>query len=819
MTPRKVPAVPRPLDDIRVIDLSSGPAPGIATMILGDFGADVIKVERPGGDTMRSLPNAPMWLRGKRSVVLDLTLPSEQARLHELVRGADVVVASFEPGHATALGADYDTLRGVNPALIYCSHTGWGEHGPYAGYPAYDHVVAAKSGRMTSFAGVAPRPGPAFSYVQVGVHGSAQAAAQGILAALMAREVTGQGQFVETSLLRGHLPYDMGALIREQLAVRDPAGFGADPLADASRMPTLNYHPVMAKDGWIQLGNLLEHLFYSYVTAAELFEFLTDPKYAGQPASWPESLREHARDQMLLRMQERTVEEWMQAFRENGNVAAEPYLTTQQGIRHPDLLLNGDVVETVHPRLGKMLQLGPVARLTETPGRVASSEPLVGEHTEEVFAESPRPAPRLRIPRVPEPRHPLEGVTVMELSTIIATPLAATFLGDMGARVIKVEPTGGDPYRVMGAGPGAGIGASKTNVAKESILVDLKEPEGQAIVQALLTKTDVVMHNYRPGVPERLGIGFADALRLNPRIVYVSANGYGPDGPGATRPCAHPIPGAALGGAYMQSGLGHPLAKAEGLAQIREEARRLMRANEVNPDPNASMTAATAAMLGLYAARRLGVGQQVFVDMMGASAYANSDDALWYEGKPERPSLDADLHGIGALYRLYPAKDGSWVFLGVVTEDEWRALCRGIGRDALARDPRFATHEARCANDAALVEELAAVFASDGADAWEARLIPEGVGCVRADKQTVGAFWLNDPQSAANGMAPEVDHMYWERYRRHGPIVTFDRMPGAYRGGSIGGDSTDSLLAELGYDASAIASLRARRLVAGPLGS
>ncbi|MCC6236493.1 MAG: CoA transferase [Dehalococcoidia bacterium] len=810
----------RPLDDIRVIDLSSGPAPAIATMILGDFGADVIKVEPPGGDPARSMPSAPMLMRGKRSVVLDLPQAAEQARLHELVRGADVVVASFAPGTAQELGADYDTLRGVNPSLVYCSHTGWGERGPLAHYPVNDHLVAAKSGRMRTFAGVHPRPGPGFAYVQVGVHGSAQAAAQGIIAALMAREVTGEGQFVETSLLRGHLPYDMGALIREQLAARDPAGFGADPLADAARMPTLNYHPVMTKDGrWIQLGNLLEHLFYSYVTAAELFEFLTDERFQGQPASWSESLREYARDQMLLRMQERTAEEWMQAFRENGNVAAEPYLTTQEGIRQPDLLVNGDVVETVHPRLGKMLQLGPVARLTETPGVVASSEPLVGEHTAEVFAESPRPAPRLRMPHHPVPRHPLEGVTVMELSTIIATPLAATFLGDLGARVIKVEPTGGDPYRVMGAGPGAGIGASKTNVAKESILVDLKAPDGQAIVQSLLAQTDVVMHNYRPGVPERLGIGFQDALRLNPRIVYVSANGYGPDGPGATRPCAHPIPGAALGGAFMQSGLGHPLQRAEGLAQIREEARRLMRANEVNPDPNASMTAATAAMLGLYASRRLGVGQEVFVDMMGASAYANSDDALWYEGKPDRPVLDGALYGLGALYRLYPAQGDTWVFLVAQGDEEWSALCRALGRDGLASDERFATREARTANDAALIEELSAVFASDHADAWEARLIAAGVGCVRADEDTVGTFFLNDPQAQANEMAPEVDHMYWGRYRRHGPIVTFDRMPGAYRGGSIGGDSTDSLLAELGYDASAIADLRGRRIVAGPLGS
>ena len=386
--------MPGPLDDLRVLDLSSGPAPGIATMVLADFGADVVKVERPGGDPMRALPNSPMWLRGKRSVVLDLTTAEDRARLHDLARGSDVVVASFAPGKADALGADYETLRRINPALVYCSLTGWGETGPYAHYPAYEGVVAAKAARMNSFAGLVPREGPAFSAVQVATHGSAHAAVHGIIAALVARKTLGAGQFVETSLLQGLLPYDMGGLIREQLAERRPQDFAADPLAELNRMPTLNYHPVMTKDGrWIQLGNLLEHLFYSYVAAADLTEFIIDERFAGAPGGWPLDLREYARDRMLERMRERTADEWMQAFLENGNVAAEPFLTTEEGMQRPDLTINDDTVETTHPRLGRMRQLGLAGRLTETPGRVAESEPLVGEHTEEVFAEAPRPMP------------------------------------------------------------------------------------------------------------------------------------------------------------------------------------------------------------------------------------------------------------------------------------------------------------------------------------------------------------------------------------------------------------------------------------------
>ena len=117
-------------EDLRVIDLSSGPAGGIATMILGDFGADVIKVERPGGDPLRRLPASPMWLRGKRSIELDLATEVGRERLHALAAGADVIVASYRPGQAEKLGADYETLSIDNPGLVYCSITAFGPRGP-----------------------------------------------------------------------------------------------------------------------------------------------------------------------------------------------------------------------------------------------------------------------------------------------------------------------------------------------------------------------------------------------------------------------------------------------------------------------------------------------------------------------------------------------------------------------------------------------------------------------------------------------------------------------------------------------------------------
>jgi len=804
-----------PLDGLRVLDLSSGPAGGLATMMLADFGADVIKVEPPEGDPQRALPNSPMWLRGKRSAVLDLGRSEDREHLHDLAKTVDVVVATYEPGEAEGLTADAATLRGLNPALVYCSITGWGTKGPYAHYPVDEHLIHAKSGRMLSMQGIPPRDGPAYSAVQVATHGTAHGALQGIIAALIARDRTGEGQVVETSLLHGLLPYDMGGLIREQLAARDPGAYGADPLAERGRMPTLNYHPILAKDGrWIQLGNLLEHLFYSYVAAADLTEIIIDDRFQGPPASWSNEDREYARDLMLTRMQERTADEWMQAFHENGNVAAEIFTTTQGGLANTDLRANDEIAEVDHPRLGRLTQLGLVGRLTETPGEVGGPDPLVGEHTAEVLAElgAPRRSQVNEGRAADAPKSPLEGVTIVELSTIIATPLAASLLADLGARVIKVEPIGGDPYRVLGAGAAAGIGAAKTNTGKESICVDLKSAEGRAIMDAILAKADVVMHNYRPGVPERLGIGFEDAKRHNPRIVYVSANGYGPDGPSALRPCAHPIPGAGVGGALFQAGAGQPPEHYESLADVRETARRLMRANEVNPDPNTSMVIASAVVFGLYAAKRLGVGQQVFTDMMLANMYANHDDALSYEGKAPRPTLDADCYGIGPTVRLYEAASG-WVFLAVRTQEAWENFCAAAARDDLAADPRFSTPDAREQNADALASELASLFATDDADAWERRLIPAGIGCVRADGASVGQFWASDPHVLANGMNPEVAHATWGTYRRHGPVVTFDRMPREYDGACLGGEHTDALLAEIGYDEATIADFRARNIV------
>jgi crotonobetainyl-CoA:carnitine CoA-transferase CaiB-like acyl-CoA transferase len=800
--------LPDVLQGIRVVDVSSGPVAGLATAVLADFGADVIKIEPPGGDRFRALPASPLWLRGKRSVVLDLQTAAARAQLHGLVGGADVLVVGGPPGRATRWGIDAAAAERLQPSLVHCSITGWGPAGPFADYPAYEGTVAARAGRMLSFERQLRREGPAFAAVPVACHAAAQGAVQGIAAGLFARERTGRPQRVETSLLQGLLPYDLIEMLLVQLAER--SGERPPSLVElGGDMPTLNYHPVLAADDrWLQCGNLLEHLFLAFLDGLDLLgEMLAEPRFQDPPAQWDVDTIEAARDKILLRVREKPADEWMEIFRANGNVAIEPYLTPRDALGHADLVGNGDVVELVDPERGTVRMIGPIASLRATPARVSRPAPRVGEHTREVLdASRTLAAPRVRA-ALPGGR-PLDGVTVIEIATIIAAPLSTAMLADLGARVIRIETLEGDPYRHMLPG---GAPAVKTTAGKESICVDLKAAEGRRIAQQLTAAADVVLHNFRPGVPERLGIGYAQLQALNPRLVWVSLNGYGPDGPGAHRPSTHPVPGAAMGGAGYQAGaaLAH---RCRSLEEIREISRQLMRANESNPDPNSSSVAASATLLALLARERHGVGQAVYVNMLVANAWANADDFLDYEGKPTRPAVDPELMGLSACYRLYPARSG-WVFLAAIGDAEWARLCSAAGWGELADDERFATHESRRKYDAELAALLGQRLAERDADAWEAQLAPVGLGCVRADVANPGSFFARDAHVHENGWAPVCHNARFGTHRRWGPLVTVGGLADGYRSGALAGDRTDAILAELGYAPDAIDGLRAQRVV------
>lgn len=756
-----------------VVDLGLGPVTGLATMVLADFGAEVIKVEPPGGDPFRAMPSSKTWLRGKSTLEVDFDDRRALDDLRSLIiDGADAVVTTFDRERWRALGLDYASLSSTRADLVYGVVSGFGEDGPYKDYAAVEAVVAAKFGRMMSLEGVAPRRGPCYAAVQVATHATSQAVAMALLASLAGRRASGRGFAFETSLMRGLLPYDVNGVQTTHLRERGILSAPATATDPVTVMPRLYYHSARTKDGkWIQFGNLLPHLHENFLSVAGIGT--PDDRTPNEGSEELEAFR----NLMLETMESASLDDWMEKFVRHGGVAAHPYQTTQGAMADPDIVANGHVVT-----VDGVAQLGPIAELTETPARIggppqridfARARELFGTLEGDVSDATSRSRPAVA---APPSKRPLEGVTVIEAATIIAVPLATSTLADMGARVIKFEPVGGDPFRGMMVG----AGAARCNTGKESICLDLKSPKARAVALRLVEKADILVHNYRPGVPERLGLDYDTLARVNPDLVYLASNGYGRKGPGAKRPSTHPIPGAALGGVVWQMG-GLPPDTPLDLDQVREVTRALFRANDTNPDPNTSMVVATAAVLGLLARELTGKGQRVFVDMFGANAYANWDDFVSYPGKPERPAVDKGSFGLGPWCRLYACKSG-WVFL--YADDE----------------------NARGRLDASDEAALEAMFRTDDADAWEARLNGDGVACVRADAHWPADFLLRDPHARAEELVVTADHALWGEYKRQGPLVRFE-TGGRYPGACLAGEHSMKLLEELGYDDAAIREL------------
>jgi crotonobetainyl-CoA:carnitine CoA-transferase CaiB-like acyl-CoA transferase len=808
--------VPQPFDGIRVLDFTQGMPGSVTTMVMSDFGAEVIKVERPGGDPFRSLPASLQWDRGKKSVVLDLKTEEGRRNAQRLSRGADVVIESFRPGVVERLGIDHDALGLGRPDLIYCSITGWGPQGPYAGYKAYDAMVQAKAGRMLFYAGQTRREGPHYTAVAVASHAAGMAALRGVTAALMVRDTTGQGQKVETSLLQGLSYYDWVQWMTWQMMQLDPDHYPEDNMLDLGRTPAMAYVPARTKDGkWIQLANHMVRLFQTQMRTIGLGNLLDEPRFAGLPRITGEPQLEMW--QLILeRMQGKTLYEWMDIFVNKApDVAAEPYMTAQEGMSHPQVLHNGHVVEVDDPRVGPMRQLGPLFDMSETPGSIKGPAPDLGQHTEEVLAAAGNWTQRPAAPAVNRraflPGGPLEGVTVLDFTTVIAGPLAGSLLAELGARVIRVEAPQGDHIRHLSHG---GIGANRTMAGTQGLCLDLKTPEGREIVHALVKRADVLMHNMRPGAPERIGIGYEQVRELNPTIVYQYIAGYGSTGPHSERPAMYPVGGCISGGALAQAGRGMPPSPDTPMTieEIKEVSRLLGRAQEVNPDLSTGMVSATSVVMALYARERFGVAQYLEPTLIAASAYACVDDFYDYAGRPERPLADPDGYGLNALYRLYRAEN-SWLFLACPMPGDWETLCDALDRGDLAQDARFVTPEARRENDEALAEVLGHLFVTRPAEDWEREMSGAGVGCVQAQDRSMYHFFLDDPHVRANGFTTELDHVRFGRYWRHSPGLALSKTPCTVGPGPLKGQHTAAILREIGYSEGEIAELHAAGVV------
>ncbi len=372
------------LAGLRVIDLTQAMAAPFCSMNLADMGADVIKVEPPTGEDMRrgsASKNGHSGTfttinRSKRGITVDLKQPAGVAIIHRLVQTADVFVQNYRPGAAARLGVDYDTLRAINPRLIYCSISGFGGTGPYASRGGYDLIAQGMSG-IISVTGDEDGP-PAKAGLPVSDLSAGLFGAYGVLCALEHRERTGEGQLVDTSLLEAAMALTVWESTEYWVTGRAPK-----PLGSAHRLAA-PYQALRASDGWFTVGANNDKLFEAFCRAIDRPELATDVRFAGRRD------RMRQREALVAEIERTTAKQtrahWL-ARLDAAGVPSGPINTYPEALADPHALAREMVVDLVHPGAGPIKALGVPVKLSDTPGAVDRPAPLLGQDNTDVLTE------------------------------------------------------------------------------------------------------------------------------------------------------------------------------------------------------------------------------------------------------------------------------------------------------------------------------------------------------------------------------------------------------------------------------------------------
>jgi crotonobetainyl-CoA:carnitine CoA-transferase CaiB-like acyl-CoA transferase len=800
--------MPSVLEGIRVVDLSWGVAGPVTGMLLADHGADVVKVEPPGGDPFRGTPGYDTWLRGRRSVELDLRTGADRETLHQLARHADVVIETFGPGTARRLGADAAALTALNAALVHCTISAYGRHRGHKDRPGIDALVAARLGLMHEQRGHlggsipyingdeeflpdlevpqgmepgSPRSGPIFTYTPWPSMCAAFLATTGISAALLARERTGRGQHVETSLLQAALVLTAGKWQRAEH--HDAPGYRM--WITDRRSPKGFFR--CADGRWVQQWVPNPRFALSSADGDTLALRGVDSPVKDPDRVTPEPANlvvlAHYYPLMAEAFARFPSDEWVKVGAQ-ANVPLQPVRTPEEALVDPALVADGAVVEVPHPRYGTLRQAGILYGLSRTPGAVRGPVPEVGSHTAEVRAEAAAPAARAGAAsgaapardREACPDGPLSGVTVLDLGCAVAGPFGAQVLAGLGANVIKVNARR-DPWWH------ASHIAYGCNRGKRSIGIDLKHPDGLAVLHRLVRRADVVHSNMRRDALRRLRCDEESLRAVNPDLIYCHTRGFH-RGPRSESP-GNDQTGCSLAGVTYEDG------------GCRDGGRPFWSLTSLGDTGNGFFSA-IGVIQALYHRRRTGQAQAVDTSILNAGMLVASMASLMPDGAPlPRPRLDAMQLGLDALHRLYETSDG-WVCVAATGDDHWRAVAGAFGIAGLADDPRFAGAEARAAHRRALEEALEPEFRARRSHEVFALLDGRGVPCEIADPE-FGLGIFDDPEMHEHGLVVEQHHPKLGRFEHFGTTIHFSGTPSRTSGPPpVCGQHTRQILREHG---------------------
>lgn len=770
----------RALDGVRVLELADRSA-ALGGRVLADLGAEVILVEPPGGASVRHeapyLADEPGVERGfahlylntnKRSVVLDLDAAADRARFVDLVATADVLLETLPPGRLDALGLGHGALRGANPGLIQCSVTAFGLSSPWRDRQANDLVAGAAGGliQVSGEPGGVPMQGGAHpSYIMAGL-----AAASAVTVALHQRDV-GNGA---------------GAGVHIDISMQEATALAVMQTAWPAQWPWQGRIPVRpglssalaCRDGkYVSLLVRPDRFrqFLAWADAVDVPHDMTPDDWAMARLDAPR--RNNPVTALTRRLAEALTRDEFVAGALEADIICLPVLDFPDLEREPQYRENEQFFEVEHEVLGARLGYvrSPVDAMAD--GVTFRRAPLLGEDQTLLEGVPSGTRPASGPAASPAPAGALSGLRVVDFGWVLAAPIGTRLLASFGAEVIRVESSGKPDSMRTQPGPDGqphpSLGGlfNSVNAGKKSFTVDLTKPAGIDLVKDLIASADVVVNNFRPGVLDRMGLGYDVLRQLKSDVILLNLPGAHRTGPWARHPSTGNILMAASGFNMLT---GFPGERPRGIGVAF-------------PDFTSPHLLVATILAAVRQRRATGTGQELHLTQLSSMLSLLGCEWMQYRATGEQPPRNANRSPNHCPHGIYPATHAeadldAWVAIAVAGDAQWAALCRILGQPALAADPRFTSHTARKANEDA-VDELVREW-TRSRDKWAIADALQAAGIAAAPVEHLRDMLENDPQLPGHYQvvrqpeAPDVDIVIdREAARWVGHELTLERAP------------------------------------------
>ena len=755
---------PSALGHLQVLDLT-GPVGQFFGKVFADLGADVIKVEPPGGDVSRLM--APFagdnihresslyflnYNSNKRSIMLDLDSEDGKDTLRRLVATADVLAETYAPGYLDKLGLGFESLSKINPGLIVTSITPFGQTGPHKDFKGSDMIAQAMGGLMF-VQGDDLKPPCAAPSDQASQMSSLHAA-YATLAALRHRGESGLGQRVDVSMQEviAHLLFHVAQYAHSNEIVRRTG-------LTSTIAPNSYYR---CKDGHACLSVFYNH-HWKVLAQWMGIEALEDP-------IWEDLDFRRANPDIV----EEFVSEFIGGFTlsdfveqsQAHHLAVSPMNTLEQLVNNVQIKARGYFQQGKHPHIGDYSYPGAPYQFGGTPWKVRRSAPLLDEHRQEIMAELETRAASAKSERSDKEQTPvksdlpLKGIRIVDFTRVWAGPFCTRYLADLGAEVIKIETSKFlDTGRVT-AEPN--VMFPELNRSKLGITLNFQDAEGLELVQNLIAVSDVVIANFAASVMERRGLGYEKLKQIKPDIIMMSMPGYGDTGPYADYVAYGMSLMAYSGLSYLW---GYPDSPYESHPKVHYS------------DFISAGTAATALLAALEYRSHSGRGQYIELAQSEALASTMGVPLMDYlaNGRAWKPSGNRNLNA--APHNCYPCRgDDQWCAIACFDDDQWNGLRRALDDPSWAADPKFATLESRLKHQDELDEFIGQWTSGYTAHQVMRMLQREGVpaGAVQSAEQI-----YHDHHLRSRNFIAEIEHSaHFGRMEHPGLTVNLSSTPG-----------------------------------------